>query len=374
MHALPIEWSEGRHGTNEITGEELARALRLGMMLLMRCVSLQVGALSSAIAAWALGLDASHWAARAAQPFSFFHPVVELDTDDVARIRSGHVVTRAIHSSEDDLAVLAAGSLKTTPDAFIARVTDIVQLRKSRVVPAIARFSNPPTIDDLAALTLSQEDVNDLSECRPGDCALKLADPEIRRLQAALASHGVDQRSTVQRAFREILLERVRTYLAGGLAALPPFHDKERPVDVAEAFGRLVERSVYLDRVPQLRASVGRPVAHDMTVSYVYWSIENFGRKQVIRVTHVVIVRPAVSGLPEVLVASTQVYASHYVDAALAVTTLEPGPGDTAFLGYLYRARVDVLGNFLARRIAQRRIEGSVERLFVHQLERLQHR
>jgi hypothetical protein len=52
----------------------------------------------------------------------------------MARIRSGRVVTRAIHSSADDLAVLAAGSLKTTPDAFIARVTDIVQLRKSRVV------------------------------------------------------------------------------------------------------------------------------------------------------------------------------------------------------------------------------------------------
>jgi len=126
------------------------------MMLLMRWVSLQVGALSSAIAAWALGLDASHSVAPAAQPFSFFHPVVELATDDVARIRSGHVVTRAIRSSEDDLAVLAAGSLKTTPDAFIDRVTDIVQMRKSRVVPAIARFSNPPTIDDLAALTLSQ--------------------------------------------------------------------------------------------------------------------------------------------------------------------------------------------------------------------------
>jgi hypothetical protein len=165
----------------------------------------------------------------------------------------------------------------------------------------------------------------------------------------------------------------VRTYLGDGLGALPPYHDKERPVDVAEAFGRLVERSVYLDRVPQIKDSLGRPAANEMTVSYVYWSIEDFGRKQVIRMTHVVIVRPGVTGLPEVLVASTQVYASHYVDAALAVTTLEPGPGDTAFLGYLYRARVDVLGNFLARRIAKQRIEGSVERLFVHQLKRLQH-
>lgn len=43
-----------------------------------------------------------------------------------------------------------------------------------------------------------------------------------------------------------------------------------------------------------------------------------------------------------------------------------------AFLGYLYRVQVDVLGNFLARQIVKRRIEDDVERLFVHQLKRLQ--
>jgi hypothetical protein len=126
--------------------------------------------------------------------------------------------------------------------------------------------------------------------------------------------------------------------------------------------------------VPQLKAALSGPAADGVTASFVYWSIEDFGSKQVIRVTQVVIVRPGVAGLPDVLVGSTQIYASHYVDAALAVTTLERGTGDTAFLGYLYRARVDVLGNFLARRMAKRRIEGGVERLFVHQLQRLQGR
>jgi hypothetical protein len=339
----------------------------------MRWSSLQVGVLSSAISAWALG-QAGQALERATHPFSLFDPVVKLGGDEIERIRSGRVVTHAIPGSGHDVAVLAAGSLKTTPDAFISRVTDIVQLRKSRDVPAIARFSNPPTIDDLAALTLSEEDVKTLSECRPGNCALKLADAEIKRMQAALASGRVDQLSIARRTFRDILLERVHKYLDGGLRALPPYHDKSRPLDVAEAFGRLVEQSVFLDRVPQLKASLSRPAADGVTASFVYWSIEEFGRKQVIRVTHVVIVRPAVAGVPDVLVGSTQVYASHYVDAALAVTTLEAGPADTAFLGYLYRARVDVLGNFLARRIAKQRIEGGVERLFVHQLQRLQGR
>ena len=58
--------------------------------------------------------------------------------------------------------------------------------------------------------------------------------------------------------FREQDLEDA---LDGGLGALPPYYDKNRPVDVAEAFGQLVGRSGYLDRVPQLKASLGRPAA-----------------------------------------------------------------------------------------------------------------
>lgn len=88
--------------------------------------------------------------------------------------------------------------------------------------------------------------------------------------------------------------------------------------------------------------------------------------------THVVIVRPGLVGLPDVVVGSSQIYASHYVDAALAVTTLERSADGTAFLGYLYRARVDVLGNLLARRIVRARVEEDAERLFIRQLKRLQ--
>jgi hypothetical protein len=340
-------------------------------MVTMRWLSWHVVVLSSAMAAWVPG-HAGQVPEHSARPFSFFNPVVELSADDIARIRSGHVISQTVHSSGHDLAVLAAGSLKVTPDAFVSRVTDIVQLRRSRMVPAVARFSNPPRLDDLAALTLSEEDLKRLRECHPGDCGLKLADAEIRRMQAALAGGGVDHRSTAERAFRELLLERVRAYLDRGLGALPPYHDKSRPMNVAAAFGRLIERSAYLDRVPQLKSSLGGPAAPGATASYVYWSIEDFGRKHVIRVTHVVIVRPGIAGLPDVLVGSTQIYANHYVDAALAVTTLERDAGGTAFLGYLYRARVDVLGSVLARRMVKGRIETDVERLFVHQLKRLQ--
>jgi hypothetical protein len=153
----------------------------------------------STLIAWTPGLFIQ-LAEPVARPFSFFAPVVELGAHEVNRIASGGVVTRAIDTSGHDLAVMAAGSVKTTPDTFISRVTDIVGLRKSRFVPSIARFSDPPALEDLAALTLSDHHLVDLSRCRPGNCALKLGDAEIRRMRTALMTPVSNRRSAAEQA------------------------------------------------------------------------------------------------------------------------------------------------------------------------------
>jgi hypothetical protein len=304
---------------------------------------------------------------------SFFSPSVELGHSDVQRIRHGHVFTDTIDATGHELAVFAAGTLDITPDVFVSRVQNIAALRRSRFVPAIARFSDPPTIDDLAGLTLDEQDVNALVKCRPGDCGLKLGDAEIRRMHAALADAGSNRRPAALDAFREILLERVRTYLSGGLAALPPYHDKRAPLKVAEAFDGLLRRSTYLQRVPGFKTMLlGRRSESATATSFLYWAVEDFGRRPVIRVTHVVIVRADRSDLPDVLVGAIQVYASHYIDAALGVTALERPSNDTAYLGYLYRSRVDVLGNVISRWIVEGRLRDEVEKLFTLQLRRLE--
>jgi hypothetical protein len=306
-------------------------------------------------------------------PLSFFTPSVELSERDREHIRNGRVVANTIESAGHELAVFAAGSLDITPELFVSRVQEIVALRQSRFVPALGRFSNPPTLGDLAGLTLEEQDVEDLVSCRAGDCGLKLGDSEIRRMHAALAGAGSNRRTVALNAFREILLERVRTYLSGGLHALPPYHDKSRPLDLAQAFDGLVRRSVYLGRVPRFRTLLlEAPRDSVAATSFLYWAVEDFGLRPVTRVTHVVIVRPNAPDLPEVLVGSIQVYASHYIDAALAVTALERPSGDAAYLGYLYQARVDALTNFLVRWIVERRIRADVKAVFRLQLRRLE--
>ena len=304
---------------------------------------------------------------------SFFAPTVPLTETDRTRLRSGRILARVLNASGHDLAVFAAGELDVTPAVFVSRAQDIVTLRQSRAVPLIGRFSEPPTLGDLDRLVLDDQDLRDLMTCRPGDCGLKLSEPEIRRMQAALAAAGQNRAGIALETFRGILLTRVQTYLAGGLPALAPYHDQRRPVKVATAVDRFLQRSEYLEHVPRFKAFLlANRADHVPPASFLYWAVEEFGFRPVVRVTHVVVVQPMQSDLPRVIVGSIQVYASHYIDAALGITALDDDPHGPAYLGLLYQARVDVLTNFLMRWIVERRIRAEVETLFRLQLRRLE--
>jgi hypothetical protein len=82
----------------------------------------------------------------------------------------------------------------------------------------------------------------------------------------------------------------------------------------------------------------------DGSEDFIYWSKEKFGLKPVISVTHVSIYRKPESG--RTLIASKQIYASHYFEASLGLTAVvassqqqEPG----FYLLYLNRSRSDAL-------------------------------
>jgi hypothetical protein len=123
-----------------------------------------------------------------------------------------------------------------------------------------------------------------LITCRPGDCGVKLAESEIRRVRAALAGSESSASAAVE-TFREILLGRVLTYLSGGLRALPPYYyDQRRPFDVAHAFERFVRQSAYLDRAPRFRSLLfAMPSDNLPATSFLYWAVEDFGLRPVIR-------------------------------------------------------------------------------------------
>ena len=78
---------------------------------------------------------------------------------------------------------------------------------------------------------------------------------------------------------------------------------------------------------------------------FCYWSKERLAGKAIVGVTEVNILHGSQPGLPEVLVAGKEFFATHYIRASLGLTALAHGePGRANYLVYVNRSKVDVLG------------------------------
>lgn len=306
----------------------------------------------------------------AAQPpadlFAFFRPSVTLSTKDRARLESGTPVVSVLDAKERDIAVFSAIELPptVTPERFIAWLHNVAEFRKSSYVMNVRRLSTPPRREELDELTLDDKDLDDIRECRPGHCGLKLSATEIHTLRNVVASAGAGWKQAVQLAFRDIVLDRVRTYEAHGHAGFNAYFDRKRPQSPAGAFSGLLKRSAFLAaRAPLV---VGRLVDADEASarrpdSFLYWSKEKIGGKSVISATHVTIFRGDGTEMPDVLMTGKQIFATHYLDACLGVTGLvRDSQNSHSYLVYVNRSDVDLLGGFwggIARHMIEERIE-----------------
>lgn len=323
------------------------------------------GYAAAALALWLLcGTRPAPAALQAdSSSFAFFAPVVGLSASEQQALDRDEVVVRVLDSHEGDLAVFAAAAIDATPDTLARRVQAIAELKRSRFVPAIRRFSSPPAAGDLEGLSLEDSEVEDLRRCRPSSCGLKLGAAEMRTLQDVMRKAGPQWKAAAQDAFRALVLDRVRRYLREGHAGLEPYADDDPPVRPGDAFARVLAASPYLRRdTPHLATFLARfPAAPAPDIeSFLYWSKELLGGKPVVMVTHVAIARGGTPPVPPVLVAGKQVFATHYTNGALGLTTILPGRDGRRYLAYLNRSRADVFGGafgWLVRAVAERRVK-----------------
>jgi hypothetical protein len=314
----------------------------------------------------------------AGDPFLFFSPAVVITPAERQHLDRGQVLVRVLPGQEREIAVFCAAAFDRGGEALVQGVRRIEELKRGPYVFAIGRFSDPPGIGDLARLSLDEEDLESIRDCRLSDCAVKLSGSEMEQLRRA-AEPGTNWKSGLQDTFRSLVLERVSTYKARGHEGIPGYQDTRTPVDLKAEFSGIVRHSPYLvERMPQFAAYLeGYPhVPAPAPESFFYWSKEKIGRKPVISVTHVSIIRGENRAeLPEVLVAGKQVFATHYMNGALALTAVVGGrDGTPRYLVYLNRSRVDVLGGFLGwvkRTIVEERLESETEKIFQALRDRL---
>lgn len=267
---------------------------------------------------------------------------IGFSSPEIQRIRRGEVVARTTEADSSTIALVVAGTVDVPPAFYLEKFRDIVSFKKTQEVLQIGRLGRPPKAADMAGLSLSTEDVDDLRGCRVGDCGIKLDLQGIEKV-ARRDAHL----ETASAAMREHLAAYLQKYLPSGNAALMEYHDGSRPRRLADELRMIAERSSYLQR--------GWPVLFDAVFHFngtlpsglehfLYWSKEKIGPRPVVSLTHA-IVSPVQDGAAAI--ATKQVYASHYSNASLGLTILidrsTPEIAQTRVV-YVNHSRVDLLG------------------------------
>jgi len=274
-------------------------------------------------------------AATAPDPFAWLQPAVTIDGASRSRLDRGEVVVRVLPAGDGEIGIFMAARLSAEAETLAGWVNAIARLKKSPYVLMVRRFSNPPGLDDLNGLTLDDGDLDAIRDCRPGNCALKLAGDDIAALRHAASAGGPRWKDAVQQEFKRVVLSRLAVYEAAGFVGVPPYADRRKPTDPRIAFDALLAHSPYL----HVDALAGDPPE-----SFFYWSKEQYGAgKAVISITQVDIVRPRMPSPVRLAVITREIFATHYRNASLGLTAVTEDAAGQRYLVYVNRSQLDLL-------------------------------
>ena len=141
-------------------------------------------------------------AAATPDAFEWLQPVVIFDAGARMRLEQGGVVSKLLPAADGEVGIFITAAVNADGETLAAWASSIAQLKASRYVLAIRRFSDPPSLEDLQDLVLEDGDVEAVRRCRSGDCEVKMAASDIERLRQAAADGGVEWKTAVQREFR----------------------------------------------------------------------------------------------------------------------------------------------------------------------------
>jgi hypothetical protein len=292
---------------------------------------------------------------------------LKLKSDDLRLLVAHQVIARSLPTKNSkQMAGLSLMLADAAPDAFLQSYRSLKAFKQNRYMLAFERFSAVPVLEDLARLTVDDKDLLALANCRPNESDIKLSEQDIDSFQSTsgpIATLTPKLRMRLSAQYKTLLLERVKSYLTRGSAALSSFADKEDPVDAREVFASISREQAsraehcehlygYLENYPQVSAADSE--------SFIYWAKQRFGSlKPVINLVHVLIHKEG----GRTFVASKQIYSSHYTEGGLSVAELIPfidadGQPHTIVV-YSIRLQVDMLGGILGgmkKRLAQPRM------------------
>lgn len=296
---------------------------------------------------------------------------------ELNRIDAGQVVSRTLAATDPrEVATLGVVRMRATPEFYVKQLADIVAFKRTEAVLQIGKFGTPADVDDLIDLKLDEWDVRRLRDCRVGDCGVQLSAEGIERFQKEVDWQRADAQSQASRLMQQILVEYVTHYRQVGMAGAMKYADHAQSLDTGREFASLMDNDVdgwqhFTDLRRHLLQYPRVETPH--TIDILYWSKERASRRTVVTVTHLAISRPA-GGPSDYVIASKQIYGTHYFDASLGLTLLlrDPSASPPAmYVLYVNRSRVDVFNGMFSG-VARRIVSARTRSLVAEELGRVQ--
>ena len=293
---------------------------------------------------------------------------VGLDAGQLAAVENGQAVVKLLDaSSQRDFAVFGIIKVDVPREFYIARVQDFSTSLRAPTRHGFGIFHIPARADDVAEVTITQKDISELKECRPGACSSKMPGADMQRLRNEVNWSADDPALQVNAYVRQRLVEYVTAYRAHGDSALVTYDDAGG-VRASDAFATLLTQSPYLYQdVPSLRnyfAAFPRGKI-DGAQEVLFWADDRAPRlRPTLSLMHLVVFAPP--ELPTTtVIAAKQIYVNHYLEAAFDVTAVvdrRNAAGQAGvYLIVLHRFRLDAQPDAKVRRILVKELRDQVQ-------------
>jgi len=118
---------------------------------------------------------------------AFLARTVVLTPAETTSLARGDAVARILRTGESqDVAVFAVVRINVSRSFFMDAQRDLPRALRSPMRTQVHLFSEPATVADVQALTMSDDDVKELRKCRPNECNFKLPATDMERLKRTI--------------------------------------------------------------------------------------------------------------------------------------------------------------------------------------------
>jgi hypothetical protein len=269
---------------------------------------------------------------------TFFHQDLGLSQDQIAAIRNGQPAAKAMPSrTPAEVFLVGAVYIHAAPESYLQFADDFDRMRKLPNYLALGVFGNPPQLSDLKDFSFDSNDIQDLKNCKPGDCLIQMPASSIEEFHRSIDWSAAGVNEQVNQFLQKTALQRLLAYQREGNQALGIYNDKPNPTEVPKQFAYMLSYAQAMpERLPDFyHYLLDYPNAKPANVEDTfYWARVKFGLKPTLRVVHVVTMHGNPGDQVAYAVAEKQLYSSHYFETALDLSFCVRGSDDSKQPGF----------------------------------------